>query len=352
LSSISRWTSADPLGLIDGTNQYGYSKQNPVSFQDRTGTQGSKSELTGTPRIAWVDTDNQLGMRAKPNFREYFNNYRNLSLEEATQLEGLLRALVFLSPASLGSEENIAKARQAIRDYLPFSYEGESGERTETLVTAWEMFFSTLLHAPLEGAQADAALAVRSFRPSDSAAVVQLSKAKVAASNEYTLLRQTAKFLQSEGFDAMERRLIIDAGFRGVIDSTTPVTHARFERMLVRELGMRDIGLLEGRLGDLDTRVAVLMKGRELEASGLTVKYEYFVGSFKGPDGLVRDRYLDIAVLDKSGSLVEGFQGVKQANLSGPMLVNPREAGLAKEIEKRLGVPIHEINTGIQRPSM
>jgi hypothetical protein len=61
---------------------------------------------------------------------------------------------------------------------------------------------------------------------------------------------------------------------------------------------------------------------------------------------------LDIAVLDKSGSLVEGFQGVKQANLSGPMLVNPREAGLAKEIEKRLGVPIHEINTGIQRPSM
>src|SRR5262249_46893858 len=38
-SWLGRWTAADPAGLVDGPNRYGYVKSNPVRFLDPTGTQ-------------------------------------------------------------------------------------------------------------------------------------------------------------------------------------------------------------------------------------------------------------------------------------------------------------------------
>src|SRR6185369_8093094 len=35
---LARWSSADPTGLRDGTNNYAYSRQNPICFQDPSGT--------------------------------------------------------------------------------------------------------------------------------------------------------------------------------------------------------------------------------------------------------------------------------------------------------------------------
>ncbi len=46
-SWLGRWTTADPSGIIDGTNLFTYARGNPVFFTDSSGTQ-SDSEITNT----------------------------------------------------------------------------------------------------------------------------------------------------------------------------------------------------------------------------------------------------------------------------------------------------------------
>ena len=84
------------------------------------------------------------------------------------------------------------------------------------------------------------------------------------------------------------------------------------------------------------------MKARELETAGFEVKFERFVGTHAG-----HERWLDIAVF-KNSKMIMGYQGVKQVNLVGPTVVNPRETGLADEISKALGIPVQELVTGIR----
>jgi len=50
---LARWTSADPLGLADGTNLYAYARNNPVVLGDATGTQAvpMQKEEDGTPML-------------------------------------------------------------------------------------------------------------------------------------------------------------------------------------------------------------------------------------------------------------------------------------------------------------
>jgi RHS repeat-associated protein len=42
----AQWTSPDPKGMVDGTNLYGYSRNNPVNRRDPTGTQGEKTSMS------------------------------------------------------------------------------------------------------------------------------------------------------------------------------------------------------------------------------------------------------------------------------------------------------------------
>ena len=50
---LARWTSADPLGLADGTNLYAYARNNPVVLGDAMGTQAvpMQKEEDGTPML-------------------------------------------------------------------------------------------------------------------------------------------------------------------------------------------------------------------------------------------------------------------------------------------------------------
>ncbi len=41
---LGRWTSCDPAGLVDGTNLYGYVRDNPVAANDPTGRQGQPGQ--------------------------------------------------------------------------------------------------------------------------------------------------------------------------------------------------------------------------------------------------------------------------------------------------------------------
>ncbi len=41
---LARWTAADSMGLVDGTNVYAYANSNPVKLSDSTGTQGEEGE--------------------------------------------------------------------------------------------------------------------------------------------------------------------------------------------------------------------------------------------------------------------------------------------------------------------
>ncbi|KAE8384306.1 SpvB-domain-containing protein [Aspergillus alliaceus] len=45
-SWLGRWTSADPLGIVDGLNLYTYVSNNPISFHDPLGTWAISSEAT------------------------------------------------------------------------------------------------------------------------------------------------------------------------------------------------------------------------------------------------------------------------------------------------------------------
>ncbi len=87
--------------------------------------------------------------------------------------------------------------------------------------------------------------------------------------------------------------------------------------------------------------MATLNKALELERQGFQIVFEY-----KLPG---TDHWIDLAAF-KNGQLMEGYQFVKETNLNGPSVINPREAGLAATLETLTGIPIREIISGKQRP--
>lgn len=54
---LGRWTSPDPAGLVDGTNRYGYSRNNPVHFVDPNGLAADSFEVKTQQRITAAFTD-------------------------------------------------------------------------------------------------------------------------------------------------------------------------------------------------------------------------------------------------------------------------------------------------------
>lgn len=146
----------------------------------------------------------------------------------------------------------------------------------------------------------------------------------------------------------MDRRLIIEeAGLRMGFGQDTPQTLAQFRRLISEKyaagVALEELG---GRSGNLETRVAILMRAAQAEQQGFSVAFEVHV-----PGGLIAgsERWLDLAIY-QNGQLVRGVQGVKEVNLIVPGVINPREFGLAAQIQARLGVPVEELITGFQRP--
>ena len=79
---LGRWTAADPEGLVDGVNLYGYVRANPLRLSDPNGTQG-RNEMTGegyniglhlVPNVTSPPpSKRRRGKQKKPIFYEYFS---------------------------------------------------------------------------------------------------------------------------------------------------------------------------------------------------------------------------------------------------------------------------------------
>jgi RHS repeat-associated protein len=66
---LGRWTSADPAGLVDGVNLYGYARNNPILFADLTGAQtGWPDEPTLRPLLQRAD--GSVAVSGGPGFEE------------------------------------------------------------------------------------------------------------------------------------------------------------------------------------------------------------------------------------------------------------------------------------------
>jgi len=64
---LSRWTSADPLGISGGLNLFGYAAQDPIGHADPTGTEPTIAEVQAFTRRADVDRDHVISLRELSN---------------------------------------------------------------------------------------------------------------------------------------------------------------------------------------------------------------------------------------------------------------------------------------------
>ena len=76
---LGRWTSADPAGLDDGLNPYGYVQANPISFADRDGHESSRPDipLNDPPRIRYPSKhpEKQFWKGVAARHRQYHRVY-------------------------------------------------------------------------------------------------------------------------------------------------------------------------------------------------------------------------------------------------------------------------------------
>ena len=98
----------------------------------------------------------------------------------------------------------------------------------------------------------------------------------ITATSEFSILRQTARFLKEEGLDMSLRRDMIESGFKGTVGADTPVTLARFRKLFPETVAAGKS--FRGRLGNKSTRVHTIMEARALEQIGLRPKFEYWTG--------------------------------------------------------------------------
>ena len=141
---LGRFLQRDPKGFVDGPNLYVYAGNNPASFTDPMGRQKATVQ----------------GEEPKPSVEEYFRGKYKPSVEEQAQIGGLMRFLVYLNPATMGSPENMAKAEAAIDRLIPFAYAPDDLERAKQLEVVWSTIFEQGLFAGL-GAAADAEAVTR-----------------------------------------------------------------------------------------------------------------------------------------------------------------------------------------------
>lgn len=128
------------------------------------------------------------------------------------------------------------------------------------------------------------------------------------SSSKYNQLRQIVEFLKREQVNKKTlRREIIEAGFDAPTDPSTPIALARFRTLFPGTIkrGKK----LEGRFGDIPTRVEIIVQTLRLERAGYLVRYEFRVSNSVGT------AYLDVMAID----LVTG-QPVELIQLKRPIL--------------------------------
>jgi RHS repeat-associated protein len=124
-----RFLQRDPAGAVDGPNLYQYAGNNPVTLVDPMGTQK-----------ALADAEER-----KPLADEYFKGHAP-SVEEQAQLGGLIRALLYLNPSSMGSPEMIKKTEEMADRLLPFAYAPQDLARAQRYEQMWSGIFTTMLN--------------------------------------------------------------------------------------------------------------------------------------------------------------------------------------------------------------
>ncbi len=148
-----------------------------------------------------------------------------------------------------------------------------------------------------------------------------------AASAEFSLLRQTARFLKDEGLSTTLRRDMIEAGFQGTVGADTPATLTRFQEIFV---GTEQAGkTFAGRLGDVSTRVQTIMEAQAMERTGLFPSFEYWTGRHA----------VDLVGLDAAGNPVQAVQLVRWNRLWAEEI--PRSF----RIRRDLGIPVRFVVT-------
>ncbi|MBV8645232.1 MAG: RHS repeat-associated core domain-containing protein, partial [Candidatus Eremiobacteraeota bacterium] len=101
---LGRWTSCDPAGMVDGTNVYAYARNNPLRFDDPSGTQSNDQHEDppppppGTSRTTMYapDPDDPTTLHGYPPYHGdygtpsaiYGNVIQNLSQPDTFQLRG------------------------------------------------------------------------------------------------------------------------------------------------------------------------------------------------------------------------------------------------------------------------
>jgi RHS repeat-associated protein len=71
---LAKWISCDPLGTVDGSNLYTYGKNNPINFQDPTGTQSKPKDGTGSATLTLPDPEDAEVWR-DPETNELFYDF-------------------------------------------------------------------------------------------------------------------------------------------------------------------------------------------------------------------------------------------------------------------------------------
>jgi hypothetical protein len=149
-----------------------------------------------------------------------------------------------------------------------------------------------------------------------------------------TLLRDLVSFLKEQGLnEAIDRRLIIEAGLQQRVGADTPFTLARFQKLILEPLEAgKDLAALRGRLGNLETRVATINNALDFERQGLQPVFEYGVGG----------RSVDLVGM-RNGIPIRAMQFVKEVS---PGVISPREVPAARDIARALGIEPEKVLTG------
>ena len=79
----AQWTSPDPKGMVDGTNLYGYSRNNPVNRTDKGGGQSEASNKTDEQKATKTkkdssDSENSVIWGILEGVKDHFSHFKDI----------------------------------------------------------------------------------------------------------------------------------------------------------------------------------------------------------------------------------------------------------------------------------